>query len=76
MAGSSRILDGPSKLLGMREVNTKPWIPVHVSLDKRAAMSVMGQERSLAALDFMSALPPITDIAADMGITDLTSEVV
>ncbi len=25
-------------------------------------MSVMGQERTSAALDFMSALPPITDI--------------
>ncbi len=25
-------------------------------------MSVMGQERTLAALNFMSALPPITDI--------------
>ena len=29
------------------------------------SMSVMGQERTLAALDFMSALPPITDIAPE-----------
>ncbi len=28
------------------------------------AMSVLGQERTLSALDFMSALPPITDIVA------------
>ncbi len=32
-------------------------------------MSVMGQERTSAALDFMSALPPITDIIS--GKTDI-----
>ncbi len=33
-------------------------------------MSVMGQERTLASLDFMSALPPIADVKrekADIG---------
>ena len=32
-------------------------------------MSVMGQERTLAALDFMSAIPPITDVIS--GKTDI-----
>ncbi len=32
-------------------------------------MSVMGQERALAVLDFMSAIPPITDIIS--GKTDI-----
>ncbi len=34
-----------------------------------SVMSVMGQERTLAALDFMSALPPTTDI--NSGKTDI-----
>ncbi len=33
-----------------------------VGVSMNAGMSVMGQERTLAAMDFMSALPPITDI--------------
>ena len=33
------------------------------------AMSVMGQERTLAVLEFMSAIPPITDIIG--GKTDI-----
>ena len=51
------------------------WSTISPAISARS-MSVMGQERTLAALDFMSALPPITDIAADMGDTDLTSEVI
>ncbi len=30
-----------------------------------AGMSVMGQERTLAALDFMSALPPKADVISE-----------
>jgi len=32
------------------------------SFVQQAVMSAMGQERTLTALDFISALPPLTDI--------------
>ncbi len=37
-------------------------------------MSVMGQERTLTTLDFMSALPPITDMVAGLIILPVVIE--
>ena len=51
----------PADRLGARTFST------YAKKDKR--MSAPGQERTLAALDFMSALPPITD--ANSGKTDI-----
>ncbi len=39
-------------------------------------MSAMGQERTFAGLDFMSALPPTTDIGNDMSAFGVRADII